>query len=168
MCLTLTCTGENAPDFGFLLHKHPDSIFVRELSFGRVIVFYPETAPTRATVAMLVEVDAIGVVRGRSATIEEYVNDRPYALSSLTSVAMNTAFGSALAGRSKERPELVDTALPLEVFLSAVHSRGGRELIQKVFANSVGRKTISRNCRRGGVTHRVKTRRPALASGSAI
>jgi 3' terminal RNA ribose 2'-O-methyltransferase Hen1 len=134
MCLTLTCTGEYAPDFGFLVFKHPDSIFVRELSFGRVIVFYPENTPARATVAMLVEVDAIGLVRGRSATLEEYVNDRPYALSSLTSVAMNTAFGTALAGRSKDRPQLVDQALPLAAHLSAVHSRGGPELIQKIFA----------------------------------
>jgi 3' terminal RNA ribose 2'-O-methyltransferase Hen1 len=134
MCLTLTCTGEHAPDFGFLVFKHPDSIFARELSFGRVIVFYPENTPMRATVAMLVEVDAIGLVRGRSATLEEYVNDRPYALSSLTSVAMNTAFGTALAGRSKERGELVNKPLPLEAHLSAVHSRGGVELIHKLFA----------------------------------
>ncbi|MCI0698853.1 3' terminal RNA ribose 2'-O-methyltransferase Hen1 [candidate division KSB1 bacterium] len=133
-CLTLTCSGEHAPDLGFLLHKHPDSIFVRELSFGRVIVFYPENTPTRATAAMLVEVDAIGLVRGRSATLEEYVNDRPYALSSLTSVAMNTAFGTALAGRSKERAELVNKPLLLEAHLSAVHSRGGPELIRKIFA----------------------------------
>jgi 3' terminal RNA ribose 2'-O-methyltransferase Hen1 len=134
MCLTLTCTGEHAPDFGFLIFKHPDSVFVRELSLGRVIVFYPENTPTRVTAAMLVEVDAIGLVRGRSATLEEYVNDRPYALSSLTSVAMNTAFGTALAGRSKERPQLVNKPLPLEAHLSAVHSRGGPELIRKIFA----------------------------------
>ncbi len=134
MCLTLTCTGEHASDFGFLLHKHPESIFVRALSFGRVIVFYPENTPAGATVAMLIEVDAIGLVRGRSATLEEYVNDRPYALSSLTSVAMNTAFGTALAGRSKDRPQLVSKPLPLEARLSAVHSRGGPELIRKIFA----------------------------------
>jgi len=134
MCLTLTCLGEHAPDFGFLVFKHPDSIFERELSFGRVIVFYPENTPTRATVAMLVEVDAIGLVRGRSATLEEYVNDRPYALSSLTSVAMNTAFGTALAGRSKDRSELVNKPLPVEAHLSAVHSRGGVELIHQLFA----------------------------------
>jgi 3' terminal RNA ribose 2'-O-methyltransferase Hen1 len=134
MCLTLTCTGEHAPDFGFLLYKHPDSVFVREISFGRVIVFYPENTPTRATAAMLAEVDAIGLVRGRSATLEEYVNDRPYALSSLTSVAMNTAFGSALAGRSRERPDLVNQPLPLAAQLSAAHSRGGAELIHKLFA----------------------------------
>jgi 3' terminal RNA ribose 2'-O-methyltransferase Hen1 len=134
MCLTLTCTGEHAADFGFLLFKHPDSIFVRELSFGRAIVFYPENTPTRATAAMLVEVDAVGLVRGAGMTLEEYVNDRPYALSSLTSVALNTAFGTALSGRSKDRPHLVDKPLPLEAFLSAVHSRGGPELAKKIFA----------------------------------
>jgi 3' terminal RNA ribose 2'-O-methyltransferase Hen1 len=134
MCLTLTCTGEHAPDFGFLIFKHPDNVFVRELSFGRVIVFYSENASARATAAMLIEVDAIGLVRGRSGTLEEYVNDRPYALSSLTSVAMNTAFGTALSGRSKDRPQLVSKALPLEAHLSAVHSRGGPELIRKIFA----------------------------------
>jgi 3' terminal RNA ribose 2'-O-methyltransferase Hen1 len=133
MCLTLTCTGEHAPDFGFLLFKHPDSIFVRELGFGRVIVFYPENTPTRATVAILVEVDTVGLVRGGGLTLEEYVNDRPYALSSLTSVALNTAFGTALSGRSKDRPHLVEKPLPLEACLSAVHSRGGPELAGKFF-----------------------------------
>jgi hypothetical protein len=71
MCLTPNLHWRARAGLGFLLFKHPDSIFVRELSFGRVIVFYPENTPARATAAMLVEVDAIGLVRGRSATLEE-------------------------------------------------------------------------------------------------
>jgi 3' terminal RNA ribose 2'-O-methyltransferase Hen1 len=47
---------------------------------------------------------------------------------------MNTAFGTALAGRCKDRPELVNEPLALEAHLSAVHSRGGAELIHKLFA----------------------------------
>ncbi len=37
----------------------------------------------------------------------QYVNDRPYAASSFLSVAIAEVFGSALAGQSKERPDLV-------------------------------------------------------------
>ncbi len=57
--------------------------------------------------------------------LEQYVNDRPYAASSFLSVAIADVFGSALAGKSKERPELADASLPLCVTFSALPCRGG-------------------------------------------
>ena len=42
--------------------------------------------------------------------LDQYVNDRPYVASSFMSVAIARVFNSALAGNSKDRPELV-TAL---------------------------------------------------------
>ena len=52
---------------------------------------------------------------GEGGALEQYVNDRPYAASSFLSVAIADVFGSALSGKSKERPELADTPLPLRV-----------------------------------------------------
>src|SRR5690348_16564295 len=120
MLLTLTTTHNPATDMGFLLRKNPARAQSFNLSFGRAHVFYPKVSEERCTVALLVEIDPVGLVRrrrgpaGEGGALEQYVNDRPYAASSFLSVAIADVFGSALAGNSKERPELVDTPIPLE------------------------------------------------------
>jgi 3' terminal RNA ribose 2'-O-methyltransferase Hen1 len=133
--LLITCDGPHAKDFGYLVHKHPDSLFERELWFGKLSVFYPENREERATIALLVDVDPVRLVRGenRAAALEQYVNDRPFVASSLTSVALREAFSSALAGRCKDRPQLVDERLPLRARVPAVRARGGRALVHKLF-----------------------------------
>ncbi|QLG13267.1 3' terminal RNA ribose 2'-O-methyltransferase Hen1 (plasmid) [Deinococcus sp. D7000] len=137
MLLTLTTTHQPATDLGYLLHKHPDRTFTFELPVGQAQVFYPEVSEKRCTVAVLVEVDPVLISRGRqgagSLPLEPYVNDRPYAASSFLSGALRAAFGTAMAGRSKERPELAQTALPFQVHLPALPSRGGPDLAQRLF-----------------------------------
>ncbi len=82
MLLTIRTTHVPATDLGFLLHKHPDRLQTFELSFGAVHVFYPEATETACTAALLLDVDPVGLVRGGGATIDQYVNDRPYVASS--------------------------------------------------------------------------------------
>ncbi len=136
MLITLTCEAPNAPDVGYLLGKHPDSVFSRPFSAGTVWVFYPEVTERRVTVALLTEIDPIGLVRGPAALtqLDQYVNDRPYVATSLTSVALHTAFGSALAGRCDARPELVDARYQWSVTLPAVACDAGADLIARIFA----------------------------------
>jgi len=139
MLLTLTTTHSPATDIGFLLRKNPARSQSFTLTFGKAHVFYPEATTERCTVALLVEVDPVGLVRnrrgpaGEGGALEQYVNDRPYAASSFLSVAMAEVFGSALSGKSKERPELADTPLPLRVTFSALPCRGGEEFLRKLF-----------------------------------
>jgi tetratricopeptide (TPR) repeat protein len=80
-------------------------------------------------------VDPIGLVRGSRTpegfTLGQYVNDRPYAASSLLAVALGTVYSSARRGASKERPELVDVPLALEIRVPALSSRGGVELAER-------------------------------------
>lgn len=139
MLLTLTTTHNPATDFGYLLRKNPARSQLFSLSFGKAHVFYPEATPERCTVALLVEVDPVGLVRnrrgpsGEGGALEQYVNDRPYAASSFLTVALADVFGSALSGKSKERPELADTPLPLCVTFSALPCRGGEEFLRKMF-----------------------------------
>jgi 3' terminal RNA ribose 2'-O-methyltransferase Hen1 len=139
MLLTITTTHQPATDLGFLLHKNPARPQSDEFGFGRVHVFYPEAADDRCTAALLVEVDPIALSRGRGnrsgegPPLEPYVNDRPYAASSFLSVALTRMFRSAIAGTSKERPELVDTAIPLEATLACLPSRGGEDLVRRLF-----------------------------------
>jgi 3' terminal RNA ribose 2'-O-methyltransferase Hen1 len=139
MMLILSTTHRPATDLGHLLRKNPARAQVFELSFGKAHVFYPEATDERCTVALHVEVDPVGLVRnrrgpaGEGGLLENYVNDRPYAASSFLSVALADVFSSALAGQSKERPELVEQAIPLHVTLSALPCRGGAEFLHKLF-----------------------------------
>lgn len=137
MILTITCTAADATDLGYLLHKNPASLYERAFSFGTVRVFYPEATPERCTVAVHVDVDPIGLVRGKGAggssgPLGQYVNDRPYAPSSFLSVALNDAFRSALNGMAKERVERVAERMPLSATLYAMG--GSPDLIQRLFA----------------------------------
>jgi len=110
-----------------------------DLSFGRAHVFYPEATAERCTVALLLDVDPVGLVRnrrrpaGRGRSLEQYVNDRPYVASSFLSVAIADAFSSALSGKSKDRQDLVDQPLPLETKLAVVPCRGGEDFLRRLF-----------------------------------
>jgi 3' terminal RNA ribose 2'-O-methyltransferase Hen1 len=70
---------------------------------------------------------------GEGHALEQYVNDRPHAASSFLSVAIAQVFGSALAGRSKERPALAGAALPLQAKLTVLPCRGGEEFLRRLF-----------------------------------
>src|SRR5213595_1445614 len=126
MLLTITSTRPPATDLGYLLHKNPSRVQSFALSFGQAHVFYPEVSPERCTAALLLDVDPVGLVRrggrpaGEGHALEQYVNDRPYVASSFLSVAIAQVFGSALAGRCRERPELAERPIPLGVALPAV------------------------------------------------
>jgi 3' terminal RNA ribose 2'-O-methyltransferase Hen1 len=139
MLLTISYTGKSATDLGYLLHKSPFRIHSFEQVFGKAHVFYPETTPDRCTAGLLLEIDSIGLVRNRRGpsgeghALEEYVNDRPYAASSFLSVAIARTFGTAMTGKSKERQELADTPLPLEVRIAVLPCRGGEVLLRRLF-----------------------------------
>ncbi|MGW5107087.1 3' terminal RNA ribose 2'-O-methyltransferase Hen1 [Nocardia sp. NPDC004123] len=150
MLLTISCTRPEgaawpASDLGYLLHKNPSRMQTFEQSYGVAHVLYPEVEDDRCTAALLLEIDPVrqarggGAVRGKSKgtpefSLGQYVNDRPYAASSLVSVAISTVFGTALHGRCKQRPELAETALPLRIELPAVPCKGGAEYAERVFA----------------------------------
>ena len=140
MLLTISSAHERAADLSYLLHKHPDRLQSVDLSVGVAHIFYPEFGPDRSTIALLLDVNPIDLVRGagmrsgNTFSLRQYVNDRPYVASSLMSVAMAKAFSTAMNGRCKDRPELVDTALPFEVTVSVLPApRGGERLIREVF-----------------------------------
>jgi hypothetical protein len=135
MLLTLTTARRPATDLGFLLHKHPDRVQTFELPFGSAHVVHPEFSDARCTAALLLEVDPIGLVRGRSGKrggevdglLTQYVNDRSYAAPSFLSVAISRVFGSALKAHCKTRPELVDVELPPTASVAALHGEPSRE-----------------------------------------
>ena len=145
MFLTISTTGSAerpATDLGFLLHKHPEKAQRFSTSYGTAHVLYPEADAERCTAALLLEVDAVALVRrgkgkGRGgapdAALAQYVNDRPYAASSLLAVALSAVFSSAMRGVCNARPELPGRPLPLRVEIPALPARGGPGLVGRLF-----------------------------------
>jgi len=140
MLLNITTTHKPATDLGYLLHKHPDKFQTFDLSVGKAHVFYPEKSEERTTISLLLDIDPIDMVRGarnlggEGFALGHYVNDRPYVVSSFMSVALSKVFSSAMNGRCKDRPELVDAKLPFEVLIAAIPvPKGGEILIRELF-----------------------------------
>ncbi|MGD6742646.1 3' terminal RNA ribose 2'-O-methyltransferase Hen1 [Streptomyces sp. BH106] len=145
MLLTISTTGNAAnpaTDLGFLLHKHPANAQAFSTAHGTAHVLYPEAGDERCTAALLLEVDPVALARrgrgkGRGgapdAALAQYVNDRPYAASSLLAVALSNVFSSALRGACKARPERAEQALPLRIEVPALPARGGPDLVRKLF-----------------------------------
>lgn len=133
MLLTITSTAPQASDLGFLLHKHPDRVQTFDLAVGTAHVFYPEATDDRCTAALLLEVDPVALVRGGAATQDQYVNDRPYAASSLLAVALGKVFSTARAGRCAARPDLEGAELPLTVRVPALPCAEGPDLVRRLF-----------------------------------
>jgi 3' terminal RNA ribose 2'-O-methyltransferase Hen1 len=139
MLLTISTTYQPATDLGYLLHKRPGRVQTFPQKFGQAHIFYPEISQQRCTIALLLDIDSVLIVRNHSFpasnsfALGQYVNDRPYVASSLLSVAIADLFGSALNGRSKEREELVTQTLPLQATIDVVPSRGGEDILHRLF-----------------------------------
>ncbi|KOX02879.1 3' terminal RNA ribose 2'-O-methyltransferase Hen1 [Streptomyces sp. NRRL B-3648] len=145
MFVTISTTGtagNPATDLGYLLHKHPGRAQAFSTSYGTAHVFYPEADAGRCTAALLLEIDTVALVRrgkgkGRGgapdAALAQYVNDRPYAASSLLAVALGNVFSSALRGVCTARPERAAAPLPLRIEVPALPARGGAGLVRGLF-----------------------------------
>ena len=134
MLLTITTTHRPATDLGYLLMKNPANVHTVDLAVGRGVLFFPEASEERCTAAITLEVDLIRLVRGKGQVEDQYVNDRPYAASSLLSVALGRLVNTAMGGRSKDRQELADRAIPLEVMLTPLPARAKAGVVERLFA----------------------------------
>ncbi|MGJ4931333.1 3' terminal RNA ribose 2'-O-methyltransferase Hen1 [Bradyrhizobium sp. HKCCYLS2038] len=136
MYLSIATTHQPATDLGYLLNKHPERLHELELTYGKALIFYPEASATRCEAALVLDVDPIGLVRGKGQSdglLDQYVNDRPYAASSFLSVALNKAFRTAMNGVSSARQELADSAIPLEAVVTPLPLRGGETVLRQLF-----------------------------------
>jgi 3' terminal RNA ribose 2'-O-methyltransferase Hen1 len=145
MLMTLTfapdpSTDVDASALGYLVHKHPGRVQTFGAPVGDIHVFYPEVSPERCTVAVLLDVDAVGLARdkrfrGDALALSHYVNDRPYTASSMFAVALGSIFRTAMTGRSDTYPELAASPLPLRIELPVVSTRGSDSvgLVRRLF-----------------------------------
>jgi 3' terminal RNA ribose 2'-O-methyltransferase Hen1 len=137
MLLSISTTHRPATDLGYLLHKNPARCQSFNLTFGTAQVFYPDASDDLCTAVLLVEVDPIGLVRGkhgeRAFSLQQYVNDRPYAASSFLSVAIGQVYRSAMGGTSESHQHLADAPIPLSASLPVVPAREGEGLVRDLF-----------------------------------
>ncbi|GJE70886.1 3' terminal RNA ribose 2'-O-methyltransferase Hen1 [Methylorubrum podarium] len=137
MFLSIATSHQPATDLGFLLHKNPARVHELDLGFGQAVMFYPEATPQRCEFAITLDIDPIALVRGRQGggdgLLDQYVNDRPYAASSFLSVAIARGIREAMAGRSRERQTLADTAIPLDAEVAPLPVRGTTDLVGRLF-----------------------------------
>ena len=134
MFLSIATTHRPATDLGFLLMKHPERVHSAKLGFGAAMVLFPQADEDRCEAALLLDVDPVGLVRGRGGAdglLSQYVNDRPYAATSFLAVALNRVFRTAMTGQSRERPELAQTPIPLEVRVTPLP--GGAATVARFF-----------------------------------
>ncbi|UOQ64484.1 3' terminal RNA ribose 2'-O-methyltransferase Hen1 [Hymenobacter volaticus] len=139
MLLTISTTHQPATDLGYLLHKNPARLQSVDIAYGQAHVFYPEASATRCTVALLLDIDTVALVRnhrgpaGEGFALEQYVNDRPYVASSFLSTALVKAFNTAMNGTCKDRPDLPEALLPLEATVAALPAASAEQL-HRLFA----------------------------------
>jgi len=137
MLLTITYSGRNTSELGFLLHKNPYRPQSFELNHGSAFVFYPEVSDEKTTAALLLDIDPIDLARGKenssSSGLFDYVNDRPYVSSSFLSVAISTVFRTAMTGRADEYQALSDSSLDLEATVAMLPCRSDPVMLNRVF-----------------------------------
>lgn len=137
MLLTITYTGWNTTDLGYLLYKNPYRPQMFELNHGKAYVFYPEVSNEQTTAALLLDIDPIDLARGKVGStgggLFDYVNDRPYVSSSFMSTAISKVFGTAMTGRADAHQALSDSTLDLTATVTMLPCRGEYEMINSVF-----------------------------------
>lgn len=117
-----------------MLAKNPARVQEFNLSFGKAHVFYPDASEELCTLALLLDVDSVALVRGKAqgeGLLSQYVNDRPYAATSFLSVAIAQVLRSGLSGACKEKPELAQTPIPLRAQVEGVPA--SPEQLEKLF-----------------------------------
>jgi hypothetical protein len=139
--LSIATTSGLAPDLGYVLYKHPDRIFEKSNTKGRVVGFFPENSPERAEFSIFYEVDPVERVRGVSYAdgIAQYVEPYPYLAASHLSSAISTALRSAMNGILGSTDPEIDArvkesggkAWPLELKFGPV--RSSPSLVQRMF-----------------------------------
>jgi 3' terminal RNA ribose 2'-O-methyltransferase Hen1 len=137
MLLTITYTGQNTAELGYLLFKNPYRPQKFELNHGSAYVFYPEVSNEKTTAALLLDIDPINLARGKSDAnrngLFDYVNDRPYVSSSFLSTAISNVFGTAMTGRADEHQTLSESPLELTANITMLPCRGDTDMLNRVF-----------------------------------
>lgn len=135
MLLTIRCTGPEAEDLSWLLHKRPERLQVFEFSYGKAYVFFSEYSKEVCAASLLLDIEEKGLnelYKAKDGDFQ-YVNPRQYLTSSLLTGAMAKVFSSALNGICKERPELLQKTYDFEIEITNLSCRFNPLWLEKIF-----------------------------------
>lgn len=110
MFLSISVSGDRAPDLGYILYKHPDRVFEKSNSKARIVGFFPENRSDFAEFCLVVEVDPVERVRGVNwdRGISSYVEPMPFLAASHVSQSISQALGSAMNGTLSSKDPSID------------------------------------------------------------
>lgn len=112
----------SARDVGYLLEKHPDRLFEKEISEASRFTAVFESANDAGVQLLLRAItDPLTLARGGS-TISSYVNDHPWSAGSIFWQGFSKSFRSALGGRTRGSIP-VDTLWGVVVEIPAIFQR---------------------------------------------
>ena len=136
MQLTIKATGENVKNVSHLLAKNPNNIYERKNKGHFVRMFYSEFTETALEMTIFVAPDPLELMNHSSNAfdITHYINDREFAVSSIFTSLIRSAFGTALNGQPKEEyAKWVDEPFAFEFSLGPVVSELSDEQISGLF-----------------------------------
>ena len=120
MILNITYRGENTSNIGYLFCKNPSKFQEFDIPFGKAYVFFPKVTEPETTCTLLLDLNSIDLAKGKVDvnkeiyyTLFDYINDRPFTSNSFMSSAISKVFSSALKGKCKDKPEMIDQKLHL-------------------------------------------------------
>lgn len=110
MFLSISVSGEHAPDLGFVLYKHPDRVFEKSNSKGHMTGVFTENREDLAEFCLVVEIDPVERVRGVNwdRGIASYVEPMPFLAASHMSQAISQVLGSAMNGTLASKDPVID------------------------------------------------------------
>jgi 3' terminal RNA ribose 2'-O-methyltransferase Hen1 len=141
LLLSLSVSGEHAPDLGFILYKHPDRVFEKSTPKNRIAGFFADNSADRAEFCLVVEVDAVERVRGVNwdRGIASYVEPMPFLAASHMSQALSSALGSAMNGVLASKDPVIDARVkevggkPLPITIKVGAVRCSPYMISRLF-----------------------------------
>ena len=104
MQLTIRATGDNVKAVSYLLAKNPNNLYERNHKGHAVRMFYSLFTDTVLELTVFVTPDPLTLMQQSSNAydITHYINDREFAVSSIFTSLIRSAFGTALNGQPKE------------------------------------------------------------------
>ena len=134
MHIKISFTGENAEDLSYLVNKNSGKVYEKKVSYGNAMLFFPEYEKEKATIVLSLELDPINIVRKSHIKIiglDQYVNDRPYVVSSILCSIIPKFLNDAMKGVIKEDQKALNRIHDTEILISALRAK--KELIEKIF-----------------------------------
>ncbi len=104
MQLTIRATGDNVKVISYLLAKNPSNLYERNHKGHSVRMFYSAFTENVLEMTVFVTPDPLALMNHSSNAydITHYINDREFAVSSIFTSLIRSAFGTALNGQPKD------------------------------------------------------------------